>query len=92
MKATRIAVRLSEDAKQQLEAAAQRLDQSVSAFILGAALERAQNVLATPPLALSSEEAQRFLAVLESPPKPNKALRRLIEDEREYFEAGKAAV
>jgi uncharacterized protein (DUF1778 family) len=72
----RIDIRPSDQAKARLDRAASRLGLPLSAFVLAAALERAQEVLARDDLLLSDRDRDRIVALLAGKARaPNKALR-----------------
>ena len=72
----RIDIRPDEKAKARLDRAAARLGLPLSAFVLSAALERAQAVLAQDERVLSDRDRDRVMALLGGKaPKANRALR-----------------
>jgi uncharacterized protein (DUF1778 family) len=62
----RIDIRPDEDAKERLDRAAAKLGLPLSAFVLSAALERAQEVLAREERVLSDRDRDRVLALLDT--------------------------
>lgn len=72
----RIDVRLNRAAKLTILRAAELRQQSVSEFLLSAALERSREVIERAHvIRLSEQESGRFLAALASPPAPSRKLR-----------------
>ncbi len=75
-KRERIAVRLTPTAKQALERAAEVSGRSLSDFVVDSAFRAAkQTIEEHERLCLSGEDRKAFLAALDNPPKPNRALR-----------------
>lgn len=73
----RIDIRPDQKAKARLDRAASRLGLPLSAFVLSAALERAQQVLAQDERVLSDRDRDRIMALLSGrAPTPNAALRK----------------
>lgn len=82
----RIDLRPDQRAKTRLERAAARLGLPLSAFVLSAALERAQEVLTRDERVLSDRDRDRILALLEGPSAaPNKSLTRAGKRHRELL-------
>lgn len=79
----RIDIRTSPDDKALIERAAHLRHTSVSAYLLDSALEKAKAELrAIETLNLNNTDRDKFFAALESPPAPNKALKRLFSEGR----------
>ena len=79
----RLNLRLTTDAKATLERAAAAQHQNLSEFCLGAALDKARDVLRPDgTLILSAAERQRFVEILMNPPEPNERLMRGVEEYR----------
>jgi uncharacterized protein (DUF1778 family) len=75
VKDDRLQIRVDPDAKRLLEHAAASAHLSVSAFVLRAASQEAELVLAERPLiSLDSEAAEAFRTALERPGRMNKRL------------------
>jgi uncharacterized protein (DUF1778 family) len=73
----RLNMRLSSEQEDLLKAAATRQGQSLTGFVLGAATERAQEVVEKAQrIELSRQEFDRFSKALDSPVEPMPALRR----------------
>ncbi len=80
----RINCRISPTIKQQAEAAARALGQSMTAFTETALAEKAQGVLAEQErIVLSEEQFARFVAILEDPTPPTPALKRAMQNYQE---------
>lgn len=79
VKAERINLRASKEAKDLMQQAADRLGTTLSAFIISQAYEAARKVVTDQEiLLLSNRDRDRFLTALENPPAPNEALRELL--------------
>jgi uncharacterized protein (DUF1778 family) len=75
----RINLRTSAEAKALIERAASIMGATVSSFMLQNAYEAASRIVADRDTLLLSQEAfDAFVAHCESPPKPTKALRKLM--------------
>lgn len=75
-KSERVAVRLTPEVKQALERAAEVSGRSLSDFVVDSAFRAARQAIEEHErLRLDSEDRKVFLAALDDPPKPNKALR-----------------
>lgn len=86
----RIDIRPDEEAKARLDRAAARLGIPLSSFVLSAALERAQQVLAQEERVLSDRDRDRVLALLDATaPTPNAALKKATKRHREIIHAKK---
>ena len=78
-KTGRIDIRLMPSDKDALELAASLKRMSLSQYILSAALEAARNDIEKEErIKLSEEEFNTLLSLLENPPEPTEALRRLF--------------
>ncbi|MDR1449610.1 MAG: DUF1778 domain-containing protein [Propionibacteriaceae bacterium] len=81
----RLQVRVSSDAKRQLEEAASLEGLTVSSFVLQAAQSRAEQVLAERSLIqLTGLQAEAFLAAMARPAEVNKRLRRTLAAPRRF--------
>lgn len=79
-KNSRIDIRLNPEDKQTLEAAAALKRVSLSAFILSTAIEAAKlDLEREETITLSNEQRDKVISLLDNPPLPNEALRRLFE-------------
>lgn len=81
MKQEKFNLRWTAQQEQVIRDAAQVKQKSVSAFILDQAYEAAQQVLREQDhyhFSLTEQEWKEFCAVLDAPPKPNPALRKLM--------------
>lgn len=79
----RLDMRLSAEALATIREAAAVQQQDVTSFVLGAAMDRAREVLINERvLVLSSSEATRLESALDSEPRVVPELARLIEDVR----------
>ncbi len=79
----RIDVRPDEEGKARLDRAAARLGIPLSSFVLSAALERAQQVLAQEARVLSDRDRDRVLALLDAPmPARTKAMKKALSRHR----------
>jgi uncharacterized protein (DUF1778 family) len=75
-KTTRLEARVSPEARDTLARAAEIQGRSLSDFVVSAALDAAQRVIAdTEVIRLSREASQALAAALIKPPAPSKALR-----------------
>jgi uncharacterized protein (DUF1778 family) len=83
--ASRIDIRPDDAAKARLDRAAAKLGLPLSAFVLSAALERAQLVLAREQRLLSDRDRDRLLALLGARPAPNAALKRALKRHRDLI-------
>jgi uncharacterized protein (DUF1778 family) len=77
----RLDVRLPSDLKRQLEQAAALLGQSVSAFVLGLVVPKAQQIIQEASIVeLSDRDSRRFFAALDDDrAEPNDAMRRAAD-------------
>ena len=79
----RIDVRTEPEVKAVIERAAMLRHTTVSAYLLDSALEKAKaEILAIETVSLRDADRDSFFAALESPPKPNVALRKLFSEGR----------
>jgi len=75
----RIDLRTTKTVKQTINRASELLGTTMSAFIVQQSYEAARQVMSNHQhLVLSNKDRDRFLSLLESPPKPNNALKRLL--------------
>jgi uncharacterized protein (DUF1778 family) len=75
----RISLRLSPQAKRKLERAAAYSDKTLTDFVLDVALQKADAIVREHEvITLSTEEWERFQALLLHPPKPNKKLKQTL--------------
>ena len=80
----RIDIRPDDEAKARLDRAAARLGLPLSAFVLSAALERAQQVLAQEERLLSDRDRDRVLALLDGgAPAPNATMTKAMKRHKE---------
>lgn len=76
----RINLRTTQEAKQLIEQAATLSATSVSSFVLEHAFNAAKQMITEHErIVLTNAERDRFLAVLDNPPRPNAAMRELLE-------------
>ncbi|MCS3929012.1 uncharacterized protein (DUF1778 family) [Bradyrhizobium elkanii] len=74
-------LRLTPNAKQALQTAAQATHKTLSDFVLESALARADSVLADRQIfRLDAQRWNAFMAALEAPPKPRPRLARLLNE------------
>ena len=74
-------LRLTEDAKRTIQAAATAAHRSVSDFVLECALTRAGEALADRRFfSLNPEKWKAFMALLDAPPRPLQRLARLLRE------------
>ena len=79
-KTSRIDIRLLPSDKATLEAAASLRRVSVSSYILSAAIEAARmDIEKEEAIMLGDQSRDALLSLLENPPEPNEALKRLFE-------------
>ena len=75
----RITARVSEGVRDTLEQAAELLGATVNQFVVQAAYVEAQRVIERESvIRLSQKDAQRILALLDHPPKPNRRLKEAV--------------
>lgn len=75
-KSERITARVAPKALEKIEYAAALQGATVNQFLVSSAILSAQAIIENERrLALSQEEAQLFLSILDSPPKPNNRLK-----------------
>ena len=78
----RLDIRLSKEAKRQVEEAAVIQGMTVTAFVLSTALEAARKVKREHQVTvLNDEERDAFIEMMTSPPEPSEALIRLMGTE-----------
>lgn len=76
----RITARVSDKVRTTLEQAAELLGATVNQFVVQTAYEEAQRILERETIIrLSQKDAQKILALIDSPPKPNKALKDAVK-------------
>jgi uncharacterized protein (DUF1778 family) len=81
LKAEKLDLRLSAEAKETIQAAAQAAHRSVSDFVLESALERASETLTNRTrFGLNADRWQEFLAALDAPPRDLPRLERLFRE------------
>lgn len=82
----RFDIRLPADAKRLLMQAAEVSGNTLTGLVLNAALDKAREIMESHRhLVLSTEEWQRFVALLDEPPEPNENLKLAW---REYKNSG----
>ncbi len=82
----RFDIRLPASAKNLLQKAADINGSTLTALVLGAAMDKAREIMREHQLlALNTEDWNTFIAVLENPPEPNDALKQAWAD---YHKAG----
>lgn len=81
--ATRLNFRVRPDTEQRLRAAAAACEESLTDFVIAAAEERADEVLATHTL-VPSDYFDRLLAALDEPIEANEALRKAARSRRQF--------
>lgn len=80
-KEERLAIRIGPEAKEMLRRAAEKEHASLSHFVVRAALERAEALLADETrLVVSQEAMDAFCAALDAPARDIPALRRLMSE------------
>ena len=80
-KEERLAIRIAPESKEMLRRAAERQHASLSHFIVGAAMERAANLLADETrFVVSQEMADAFCSALDAPARDIPALTRLFAE------------
>jgi uncharacterized protein (DUF1778 family) len=78
-KEERIDLRANREVKEVIQRAADLLGTTTSAFVINHAYEAAQRVIAErETLLLSDHDRDLFFSMLDNPPKPNAALKRLL--------------
>lgn len=76
----RITVRVSGSVRSTLEQAAELLGATVNQFVVQTAYQEAQRILERESvIRLSQKDARKILSLLDSPPKPNKALKNAVK-------------
>ncbi len=77
----RITARVSENVRTTLEQAAELLGATVNQFVVQAAYQEAQRILERESvIRLSQQDAHKILALLDSAPKANKALKDAVKN------------
>lgn len=83
-------LRLTPAAKRTLQSAAEVAQKSVSEFVVESALARAEEVLPDRRRFLvSAEDYDKFLALLDAPPRDHPRLRRLLTEPSVFDKSGK---
>jgi uncharacterized protein (DUF1778 family) len=76
----RITARVSDSVRETLEQAAELLGATVNQFVVQTAYVEAQRVLERESvIRLSQKDAQKVLALLDRPPKPNQRLKNAVK-------------
>ena len=76
----RITARVSVNVRTTLEQAAELLGATVNQFVVQTAYQEAQRILERESvIRLSQSDARKILGLLDSPPKPNKALKNAVK-------------
>ena len=76
----RITARVSKNVRATLEQAAELLGATVNQFVVQTAYQEAQRILERESvIRLSQRDARKVLALLDSPPKANKALKDAVK-------------
>jgi uncharacterized protein (DUF1778 family) len=76
----RITARVSENVRATLEQAAELLGATVNQFVVQMAYQEAQRILERESvIRLSQKDARKILSLLDSPPKPGKALKDAVK-------------
>lgn len=83
--ASRLNFRISAEAEARLRAAADASQQTLTEFVLGAAEERADEVLASRTV-IPAEYFDQLLAALDAPPEPMPALARAAKRQRRFVQ------
>lgn len=84
----RITARVSENVRATLEQAAELLGSTVNQFVVQTAYQEAQRILERESvIRLSQQDARKILALLDSPPKPGKALKSAVREFRGFVHA-----
>lgn len=82
----RFDIRLPASTKNMLAKAAEINGSTLTALVLGAAMDKAREILQAHQLfTLNAQDWQAFVSALEEPPEPNEALHKAW---KEYHEAG----
>lgn len=77
----RFDIRLPASAKNMLVKAAEMNGSSMASLVLGAAMDKAREILqAGQMFSLNEREWKRFVDALENPPSPNEALRKAWDE------------
>jgi uncharacterized protein (DUF1778 family) len=84
----RITARVSVNVRAALEQAAELLGSTVNQFVVQTAYQEAQRILERESvIRLSQQDARRILSLLDSPPKPGKALKSAVKSFRSSVHA-----
>ncbi len=76
-----IDLRTTAEIKERLARAAALTGRTISSFLISAALERANRVIAgEQTITLSQRDWDRLMAVLDNPPPPNAALKKAMKE------------
>ena len=76
----RITARVSDTVRVTLEQAAELLGATVNQFVVQTAYQEAQRIIERESvIRLSQKDARKILSLLDSPPKPNKALKDAVK-------------
>ncbi len=76
----RITARVSDSMRATLEQAAELLGSTVNQFVVQTAYQEAQRVIERETIfRLSQKDSRKVLALLDSPPKPNKRLKDAVK-------------
>jgi uncharacterized protein (DUF1778 family) len=76
----RITARVSDSVRTTLEQAAELLGATVNQFVVQTAYQEAQRILERESIIrLSQKDARKVLSLLDSPPKPGKALKEAVK-------------
>jgi uncharacterized protein (DUF1778 family) len=77
----RITARVSENVRATLEQAAELFGATVNQFVVQTAYQEAQRILERESvIRLSQADARKVLALLDSPPRVNRALKNAVKD------------
>ena len=87
IKQQRMHIRLDSLSKQKLERAAAYVHKSLSEFVLGQALQAANDVIHEhETMTLSQDDWDVFMDTLENPPKPNAKLKQAFAERKKSVE------
>jgi len=79
----RINLRLSPQAKRRLERAAAYSEKTLTDFVVGTALQKADTILQEQEIiTLTSDEWEQFHLLLLNPPEPNKRFKRAMAEHK----------
>lgn len=86
LKEERLSIRATPEIKKMIATAATISHESMTDFVLRHACKAAKRVIAeSETIVLNNEERDRFLALLDNPPYPNKALKAAMLEHREHL-------